>query len=67
MDVFHIEKPVVDLPLVPFSYPYGKDGDVTYEGCYNAKENRDVFNTFVTSSEWMTNEVRYSTQVNCRS
>ena len=57
MDVFHIEKPV-GLPLVPLSAPDGMDDGVTYKGCYDVKENRDVLNKFVISSEWMTNEVR---------
>ena len=67
MDVFHIEKPVVDLPKIPRPPADGKDGGASYEGCYNRKENPDVFNKFVTSSEWMTNEVRWSAFVDSRS
>lgn len=49
MSVTH--KPVPAAPVA------GTDGGVTYKGCYNVKENPDIFNKLVANSEWMTNEV----------
>ena len=58
MTVFELNKPVSTL-LKPGSL-IAKGNGVTYEGCYNVKQNRGVFNKFITSSEWMTNEVPWS-------
>ena len=58
MTVFELDKPF-SRPLESGSL-VTKGGGVTYEGCYKVKQNSDIFNKFITSSEWMTNEVRWS-------
>lgn len=54
MSVFELSRPALSYGSLA---PTGKGA--TYEGCYNAKPNRKLFNKFVTSSEWMTNKVRW--------
>ena len=56
--VFHITKPVPAVPGWPSPYQE-TGGGVTYMGCYNAGENKKLFDRVVESSRWMTNEVRW--------
>ena len=56
MSVFQITKPVPVRPAWP-SPTRGTGGGVTYEGCYNVKDNPHVFDKPMASSRWMTNEV----------
>ena len=39
---------------------------ITYKGCYDVKENPDIFKTLVAKSDWMTNEVQWRPCTLCR-
>ena len=65
MTVFQIHKSVPASPLpAPWS-PTKKGDEITYKGCYDVKENPDIFNKFVKSSKWMTNEVQWRLSNSC--